>query len=161
MKKILCLVLIGVCSLFVVQCGEDEWVDDGLRFISFTWSNGTADEYFAYMPSATYAGTNGAYTLVIEAKDSNGSQAPQIRFSTSRVVNSNWVNSSFEVEAKLSTSNGYTTLTASSKKLTIQDDGRESGVFRATFSELIVETPSTQATLRNGVIQADVVNNSN
>ena len=161
MKKILCLVLIGVCGLFVAQCGEDEWVDDGQRFISFTWANGTANEYFDHMPSATYGNTAEAYTLVIEAKDNSGSQASQIRFSTSRVADSNWVNSSFEVEAKLNTSNGYTTLTASSKKLTIQDDGRESGVFRATFSELIVVTPSSQATLRDGVIQADVVNNIN
>jgi hypothetical protein len=161
MKKVLCLLMLVFITLFVAQCGDD---DDGRRFISFNWGpDGVASERFTYMPSATYAG-GGPFTLTITAADNAGSESPQITLSTGRAVDSNWEVSPFDFEVKLVTSAGFVTSNASGKEITVQDNGRKSGLFRATFGEIEVTRPAQGGgvvvnTLRNGVIQVDVINN--
>jgi hypothetical protein len=152
MRKALCFLLVVFAAFYFVSCGED---DDGRRLISFEYDKGqNSPDWVEKVYEAKVKGivekTGNAYTLTLEAYESSAATSAYIRFVATAGSDDDWSNHGFTVTWKPA---GQEVMTHTGVLLSIENDDKESGFFRATFGNFAVSGGGNNAPMRNGEIQ--------
>jgi len=133
---------------------EKAFIDNGERFISFDWSGVKDNVYSRKLTKDSYVEyikNNDNYSLIIYAKSDDG--ASNIQLIAIGTSDSGWKNRNFVYSVKLVDT---TMMSIHSETITILDDGKESGLFRAVFDGVYCIENKYHTTLTNGIIQVNV-----
>ncbi|MDR2733178.1 MAG: hypothetical protein LBC99_00880 [Spirochaetota bacterium] len=125
-------------------------VDPASRHIYFEYygRSGWYPKQFSLDAIAVVSYTSGVYSIAISAKEYPYAAADTIHFSADGSTDDDWESRNYYTEVRFS----GLVLSTDNAALSIYDDGKISGVFKATFTNVCPENETWYTILRRGVI---------